>query len=55
MNLDYAREFAQLHVPGSPLILYNVWDAGSAQAVERAGAKAIRWSEPMSFIRLTSR
>jgi 2-methylisocitrate lyase-like PEP mutase family enzyme len=41
VNLDYAREFAKLHVPGSPLILYNVWDAGSAQAVERAGAKAI--------------
>ncbi|MGI8704547.1 MAG: isocitrate lyase/PEP mutase family protein [Sphingomicrobium sp.] len=33
--------FAALHVPGDPLILYNVWDAGSAQAVERAGAKAI--------------
>jgi len=41
MNPDLARQFAQLHVPGSPLILYNVWDAGSAQAVERAGAKAI--------------
>jgi 2-methylisocitrate lyase-like PEP mutase family enzyme len=33
--------FAALHVPGNPVILYNVWDAGSAQAVERAGAKAI--------------
>jgi len=33
--------FAELHVPGRPVILYNVWDAGSAQAVERAGAKAI--------------
>jgi len=36
-----AREFAALHVPGDPLVLYNVWDAGSAQAVARAGAKAI--------------
>jgi 2-methylisocitrate lyase-like PEP mutase family enzyme len=36
-----AREFAALHVPGNPLVLYNVWDAGSAQAVARAGAKAI--------------
>ena len=35
------EQFAALHVPGKPVILYNVWDAGSAQAVERAGAKAI--------------
>jgi 2-methylisocitrate lyase-like PEP mutase family enzyme len=35
------ESFAALHVPGDPVILYNVWDAGSAQAVERAGAKAI--------------
>lgn len=33
--------FAALHVPGDPVVLYNVWDAGGAQAVERAGAKAI--------------
>lgn len=33
--------FAALHVPGDPLILFNVWDAGSARAVAVAGAKAI--------------
>jgi 2-methylisocitrate lyase-like PEP mutase family enzyme len=33
--------FAALHRPGNPLVLYNVWDPGSAQAVARAGAKAI--------------
>lgn len=33
--------FAKLHIKGEPLILYNVWDAGSAVAVARAGAKAI--------------
>jgi len=33
--------FAALHVPGDPVILYNVWDAGSALAVANAGAKAI--------------
>lgn len=33
--------FAALHVPGNPLILFNAWDAGSAQAVARAGASAI--------------
>lgn len=33
--------FAALHVPGDPLILYNIWDVGSAQAVADAGAKAL--------------
>jgi 2-methylisocitrate lyase-like PEP mutase family enzyme len=36
-----ARAFAALHIPGDPLILYNAWDAGSAQAIAEAGAKAI--------------
>src|SRR5207342_3327515 len=35
------ERFAALHVPGDPVILYNIWDVGSAQAVERAGAKAL--------------
>jgi 2-methylisocitrate lyase-like PEP mutase family enzyme len=38
---DRARSFAALHVPGDPLVLFNVWDAGSARAVATAGAKAI--------------
>ena len=33
--------FAALHVPGRPLVLFNVWDAGSAKVAERAGARAI--------------
>ena len=33
--------FARLHVPGDPLVLFNAWDVGSAQAVAKAGAKAI--------------
>ena len=33
--------FAALHVPGNPVILYNIWDVGSALAVVRAGAKAL--------------
>ncbi len=33
--------FAALHQPGTPLILFNIWDAGSALAVAKAGAKAI--------------
>lgn len=38
------HDFVRLHVPGQPLILFNVWDAGSAKAVARAGAKAIATS-----------
>ncbi|KWV90677.1 isocitrate lyase/phosphoenolpyruvate mutase family protein [Erythrobacter sp. YT30] len=34
-------EFAALHSSADPLILYNIWDAGSAAAVARSGAKAI--------------
>ena len=33
--------FAKLHVAGDPLVLFNVWDAGSAAAVAKSGAKAI--------------
>ena len=33
--------FAALHVPGDPVVLYNIWDVGSARAVAAAGAKAL--------------
>jgi len=33
--------FAALHVPGDPVILYNIWDVGSAEAVVKAGARAL--------------
>ncbi len=32
---------AALHVPGDPVVLYNIWDVGSALAVVKAGAKAL--------------
>jgi 2-methylisocitrate lyase-like PEP mutase family enzyme len=35
------ESFAALHVAGDPVILFNVWDAGSAVIAEKAGAKAI--------------
>lgn len=35
------ESFAALHVPGDPVILYNIWDVGSALAVAKAGAKAL--------------
>lgn len=36
-----AQDFAALHVSGNPLVLYNIWDAGSAMAVAKAGAAAV--------------
>src|SRR4051794_10974134 len=35
------EDFARLHVAGDPLVLFNAWDAGSAAAVAKSGAKAI--------------
>ena len=38
---ERADIFRDLHIKGNPLILFNIWDAGSAKAIEEAGAKAI--------------
>ncbi|WP_170513225.1 isocitrate lyase/PEP mutase family protein [Ruegeria atlantica] len=40
-QITQAEEFAALHKKGEPVILYNIWDPGSAGAVRDAGAKAI--------------
>jgi 2-methylisocitrate lyase-like PEP mutase family enzyme len=39
--MDKIAAFQELHIPGNPLVLFNIWDAGSAKAVAGAGAKAI--------------
>lgn len=36
-----AATFRALHASADPLVLYNIWDAGSAVAVAKAGAKAL--------------
>ncbi|WP_240233493.1 isocitrate lyase/PEP mutase family protein [Devosia lacusdianchii] len=36
-----ASQFATLHIPGNPLVIYNAWDAGSAAAIAAGGARAI--------------
>ena len=36
-----AERFRDLHVKGEPLVLFNVWDAGSAKAVAASGAQAV--------------
>ena len=41
MNQELRDRFAALHVPGDPVLLYNVWDVGSAVAVAKAGPRAL--------------
>lgn len=38
---DKARQLQRLHVPGEPLVLFNIWDAGGAKALEETGVSAI--------------
>ncbi|MFI6077079.1 isocitrate lyase/phosphoenolpyruvate mutase family protein [Actinoplanes sp. NPDC051343] len=38
---DQAAYFRSLHVPGSPLVLVNAWDAASARIAEEAGSRAV--------------
>ena len=47
-----SAHFQALHVPGQPLVLFNIWDPGSARAVMASGAKAIAtgsWSVAKAF------
>jgi 2-methylisocitrate lyase-like PEP mutase family enzyme len=39
-----AEQFRALHIPGKPFVLFNIWDAGGANAVAAGGAKAIATS-----------
>jgi 2-methylisocitrate lyase-like PEP mutase family enzyme len=41
LQIERAHLFTALHVKGNPLILYNIWDAGTAKALQEVGAKAI--------------
>lgn len=41
---ELAESLASLHVKGSPLVLYNAWDAGSAKAIRDAGSPVIATS-----------
>lgn len=38
---ERAKLFHSLHIKGNPLVLYNIWDAGTAKTLQEAGAKAI--------------
>lgn len=41
---ERTQHFQSLHIKGEPLMLFNVWDAGSAQAIQDIGAKALATS-----------
>jgi len=41
MNQELRQRFAALHQSGNPVLLYNIWDVGSAKAVAEAGAPAL--------------
>ncbi len=36
-----AEKFKALHVKGDPVVLFNIWDVGTALTVAQAGAKAL--------------
>ena len=40
-QIEQARTFRALHIKGRPIVLFNIWDPGSAAAVAEAGAAAI--------------
>lgn len=43
-QIEHARLLKGLHIKGNPLILFNIWDAGSAQAMQEIGVKALATS-----------
>lgn len=40
-QIEHAKILTNLHIKGDPLILFNIWDAGSAQAIQEIGAKVV--------------
>lgn len=40
-QIQNAEIFHRLHIKGDPVVLFNIWDAGTAKVVADAGAKAI--------------
>ena len=40
-QIEKANGFGALHIKGDPLIIFNVWDAGTAKAAADVGAKAV--------------
>jgi len=52
-NADQTRkadQFRALHIPGKPLVLFNIWDPGGAKVVAASGAKAVATSSCRSLM-----
>lgn len=43
-QLEQAHLLRKLHTKGKPLVLFNIWDAGSAKVLQELGAQAIATS-----------
>lgn len=43
-QLEHVNLLKTLHTKGTPLVLINIWDAGSAKIAQEAGLKAIATS-----------
>ncbi len=41
IHAEQAQLLKSLHIKGDPLILFNIWDGGSAKIIEKIGAKVI--------------
>ena len=39
--MTHAETFKALHIKSDPIVLFNIWDAGTAKIVQSTGAKAI--------------
>ena len=40
-QVEKAQSLRALHQKGTPVVIYNIWDAGGAKTLEDAGAKAV--------------
>jgi len=40
-QLALAQAYTSLHIKGDPVIIFNIWDAGTAKAAQEIGAKAV--------------
>ncbi len=41
IQIERAKEFSALHQQGDPVIIFNVWDAGTAKVAAEIGVKAV--------------
>lgn len=55
-QLEHAKLLKTLHVKGDPLVLFNIWDAGSALAMQESGVRVVAtgsWSVAAAHVLMT--